>query len=105
MYLHPLDGVGSIPGMVWQLKKALYGLKHARLEWFCTLCSHIQSIGYAQSGHDPCLYVMDPEMFVVIYVDDLLVVAPKSSIARRKKELAGRYKMCDLSEAHWFLAM
>ena len=67
--------------------------------------SHIKSHRYTQSGHDPCLYVLDLETFVVIYVDDLLTVAPKSSIVRRKRELAGRYEMCDLGKAHWFLVM
>ena len=75
------------------------------LEWFCTLHSHIKSLGYTQSGHDLCLYVLDLETFVVIYVDDLLTVAPKSSITIRKRELAGRYEMRNLSKAHWFLTM
>ena len=83
----------------------MYGLKQAGLEWFHMLHSHIQSIGYAQSGHDLCLYVLDPETIMVIYVDNLLTFTPKLSIVRRKKELSGRYKMCDLSKACWFLVM
>src|SRR5260370_19578405 len=85
--------------------KALYGLKQGRLERFHMLHSHIQSIRYAQSGHGPCLYVLDPESFMVVYVDDLLVFTPKSSLVRRKQELAGQYEMHDLGKAHWFLAM
>ncbi len=80
IHLHPPDGVPLSHGVVWCLQKALYSLKQARLEWYCMLCGHIQSIGYAQSGHDLCLYVWDPEMFVVIYIDDLLVVAPKAGL-------------------------
>src|SRR5258708_12112676 len=91
--------------MVWCLKKALYSLKQARLEWYCTLQSHIQSISYAQSGYDPCLYVHNSENFTVVYVDDLLLFAPKKQLAHAKSELAVRYKICDLVEAHWFLTM
>src|SRR5258708_9720435 len=66
IYLSPPDGVPSTPGKVWRLKKALYSLKQAGLEWYSTLRTHIQSLGYAQSGHDPCLYTFDSERFVVV---------------------------------------
>src|SRR5260221_12622424 len=105
IYLRPPDGVPTSLNTVWCLKKALYGLKQAGLEWYRTLRSHIQSIGYAQSGYDPCLYARDSENFTVVYVDDLLLFAPKKQLVRAKSELAGRYKMRDLGEAHWFLAM
>src|SRR5258708_2409199 len=91
--------------MVWQLKKALYSLKQAGLEWYCTLRGHIQSIGYAQSGHDPCLYMLDSETFIIVYVDDLMVFAQKNNLVQAKLELARKYEMCDLGKAHWFLTM
>ena len=34
IYLHPPEGIPSSPGTVWQLKKVIYGLKQAGLEWF-----------------------------------------------------------------------
>ncbi len=105
IYLQPLDGVPTNPNMVWHLKKALYNLKQARLEWYRTLQPHIQSIGYAQSRHDPCLYACDPENFTVVYVDNLLLFTPKKQLLHMKAELAGRYKMHDLGEACWFLVM
>ena len=80
IYMHPPDGIPTTPGMVWHLKKALYGLKQAGLEWYRTLHGHIQSIGYAQSGHDPCLYMLDSDTFVVIYVNNLMVFAPKKNL-------------------------
>ncbi len=90
IYMCPPDGIPSTPGMVWQLKKALYGLKQARLEWYHTLWGHIQLIGYAQSGHDPCLYMLDSETFVIIYVDNLMVFVHKKNLVRAKAELAGK---------------
>src|SRR6266436_2653036 len=105
IYLSPPEGVPSTPGTVWHLRKALYSLRQARLEWYCTLCTHIQSTGYAQSGHNPCLYTLDSENFIVIYVDNLLLFGPKSRLAQVKVDIAGKYEMCDLGEAHWFLAV
>src|SRR5258708_10633202 len=105
IYLRPPDGVPTSLNMVWHLKKALYGLKQAGLEWYCTLRSHIKSIGYAQSRYGPCLYVCDSENFTVVYVDDLLLFAPKKQLVCTKSELAGKYEMHDLGKACWFLAM
>ncbi len=87
------------------MTKALYGLKQAGLEWYHTLHGHIQLIGYAQSGHDPCMYMLNSETFIVLYVDNLVVFAHKKNLVWMKSELAGKYEMCDLGEAHWFLAM
>ena len=105
IYLHPPEGVPATLGTVWHLRKALYGLKQAGLEWYHTLHTHIQSTGYAQSGHDPCLYMLNSENFIVIYVDDLLLFAPKSRIMQAKAEIAGKYEMHDLGKACWFLVM
>src|SRR5258708_7962746 len=96
IYLNPPEGVPSTPGTVWCLRKALYSLKQARLEWYHTL--H----GYAQSRHD---HMLDSENFIVIYVNDLLLFAPKSRIMQAKTDIAGKYEMRDLGEACWFLVM
>src|SRR5260370_2973662 len=72
----------------------------------CLQCAHIQLISYAQSGHNPCLYIpgLGLKRFVV-YMDDLLLFSIKWDMASAKKELAGKFEMHDLGEVHWFLAM
>src|SRR5258708_6736476 len=105
IFICPPEGVPVSPRSVWLLKKAIYGLKQAGLEWFRTLHNHIKSLGYSQSGHDPCLYIYNPNQFIVIYVDDLLVFTEKGEIRKMKSELTGRYEMRDLGEVCWFLAM
>ena len=92
IYLCPLDGIPTTPGMVWCLKKALYGLKQAGLEWYQTLHGHIQSIRYTQSGHDPCLYMLDSETFVIIYVDNLMVFAQRRTWCKQNQNLPGSLK-------------
>src|SRR5260221_7263248 len=105
IYIRPPEGILICSGKVWQLKKALYSLKQVGLEWYCTLQSHIKSVGYTQLEYDPCLYVRDKDHFTVVYVDDLLVFGSKQQIVREKKELAGNFEMCDLGEVRWFLMM
>ena len=80
IYLHPPEGVPVQPGRVWQLRKAIYGLKQAGLEWFHTLRNHIKLLGYSQSGHNPCLYIHNSNLFIVIYVNNLLVFTVKDKI-------------------------
>ena len=101
IYLRPPDGIPLKPGTVWLLKKALYGQMQAGLEWFKTLWNHIKSIGYSQSGYNPCLYVKDSNHFVVVYVDNLLLFSTIVRITNEKEELTGHYEMCDLGEARW----
>ncbi len=87
IFICPPEGVPVSPRSVWLLKKAIYGLKQARLEWFCTLHDHIKLLGYSQSGHDPCLYICNPNLFIVVYVDNLLVFTVKDRIEQVKLEL------------------
>src|SRR5260221_14511066 len=87
IFICPPEGVPVSPRSVWLLKKAIYGLKQAGLEWFHTLHDHITSLGYSQSSHDPCLYIHDSSLFIVVYVDDLLVFTVKDRIECVKLEL------------------
>src|SRR5260370_7587347 len=91
--------------MVWHLKKVLYGLKQAGLEWYCTLQMHIKSLGYAQSAYDPCLYVQGPEHFILVYVDDFIIVDSRGNLEETKQRLAEKYELRYLGEACMFLTM
>jgi len=51
------------------------------------------------------LYACNPENFIVIYVDDLLLFAPKKQLTHVGAGLARRYEMHNLGKAHWFLMM
>src|SRR5258708_19543545 len=103
IFICPPEGVPVSPRSVWLLKKAIYGLKQAGLEWFCTLRDHIKLLGYSQSGHNPCLYIYNPNQFIVVYVDDLLVFTEKGEIGKMKSELTRRYEMQGLGQLHWVL--
>src|SRR5260370_36282153 len=80
IHLWPLDGIPASLNTIWHLKKVLYRLKQAGLEWYHTLWTHVQSISYVQSAYDPCLYVQGPWHFVLVYVDDFIVVDSRETI-------------------------
>ena len=62
---------GSMPV---KLKKALYGCKESAQLWYQTLSSYLVELGFLRSDSDRCLFIRG-SMHVVVYVDDLLVIA------------------------------
>jgi hypothetical protein len=57
---------------VLELKKMLYALKQAGLNWFETLKNHLISLGFKQSTIDPCCYIKG-DLILLCYVDDCLI--------------------------------
>ena len=73
-----------------ELVKAIYGLKQASRVWNETFDEFVCSIGFQVSGFDPCLYIMNVEgqcVFVLVYVDDVLVTRSSLELIARTKML------------------
>ena len=69
-------------GYVLKLKKSLYGLKQASLNWFEKLKQGLTDRGFRPSAIDPCLY-LKVNMILLTYVDDCIIFSPsKESIDR-----------------------
>jgi hypothetical protein len=58
---------------VLKLKKSLYGLKQASLNWFEKLKQGLTDSGFKPSEIDPCLY-MKKDMIVLTYVNDCIII-------------------------------
>ncbi|KNZ58693.1 uncharacterized protein VP01_1877g5 [Puccinia sorghi] len=57
-----------------KLNKALYGLKQAPKNWYETLVSWLESIGFQEYNCDPCLYLCNDNVSrIVFHVDDLVL--------------------------------
>lgn len=68
-----------------QLLKALYGCVQASKLWYNKLTKFLRSLGYEASPTDPCVMrkiVGDKVYLLVIYVDDILVLADEHEIER-----------------------
>ncbi len=63
---------GANEEYVLELKKTLYGLKQAGLNWYETLREHLFSLGFKQSIIDSCCY-MKGDLILLCYVDDCLI--------------------------------
>ena len=106
MKIPPGVAIEHKPGQVLKLLRALYGLKQAGREWAFHLKAILESIGWKQSPREPCLYSRNSGEFVLVYVDDLMIVAPDKEIMKRVKlEIGNCIKTKDLGEIHDYLGI
>ena len=63
--------------LVCKLKKFLYGLKQSPKCWNELLHSFLISIGFCQTGADPCVYVKEERGLIIlaVYVDDSIIAS------------------------------
>ncbi|MDH4460001.1 MAG: reverse transcriptase domain-containing protein [Flectobacillus sp.] len=94
------------PGQVLKLVKALYGLKQAGNEWAKFLKDILEKLGWEQSPRDQCLYSMGKSQYLLVYVDDILMVTPTlDSMKRRKADLSNVLKIKDLGEINEYIGI
>ena len=90
------------------LQKALYGLKNSAKAWFDTYSEWLTSLGYKKSDYDECVWEYkngDKKIYIIVYVDDCLVIGDDDYINDFMKEIQKKYKIRDLGEAGTFLGM
>ena len=66
--------LGDNSGLVWKLKRALYGHKQAAREWHKVLVSLLHDLDFVRSHSDPVLFIRKyGRCFIFIWVYDLIV--------------------------------
>jgi len=97
------------PGMVCHLKRALYGLRQAPRTWNIRLAKELETLGFRKSEADPSLFIYngkDGPVFVLVYVDDLIIAARDlEAVKRVKEQLMSVFEARDMGEATYFLGM
>jgi hypothetical protein len=87
----------------------LYGLKQSPRAWNQKLNAFLKSIEFMKSEADPSVYVTqvgDVKFFIVVYVDDLILVCnDQNKLLQIKEELSQKFEMKDFGELHFFLGM
>jgi hypothetical protein len=101
-------GLPSKPGHVCRLKRSLYGLRQAGHEWAVLFAQFLTDWGLVRSTIDVCLYVYTKLkgriLWVLIYVDDALIVDNDTSLRTRFVEALGnRFPVEDKGELCWIL--
>lgn len=94
---------------VLRLRKSLYGLRQAPRCWFAKLTNALLRYGFVQTYSDYSLFYLargDMRLYVLVYVDDLLIGGNDSgAISRFKEYLSACFKMKDLGPLKYFLGI
>ena len=100
----PPGYAGGGAGKVCRLHRALYGLKQAPRAWHKRLSEELESMGFTASSADAGLYTkLDVEagsVFVIVYVDDMLIAADSmKAVDAFKATITAAFDAHDLGEA------
>nr|XP_023922767.1 uncharacterized protein LOC112034201 [Quercus suber] len=99
----------AFPRHVCLLHKALYGLKQAPRAWFERFTSQLLHIGFFASIVDGNLFILRHGSFLVyllLYVDDIIVIGNSSSFVSSIIKLLGTdFDLKDLGLLHSFLGL
>lgn len=105
----PLGFQSQKKNVVCRLRKALYGLKQAPRCWFAKLTTALRGYGFSQEYADYSLFTLvraEVRLYVLIYVDDLLIGGNDPETIKRFKGYLGEcFHMKDLGPAKYFLGI
>ena len=94
---------------VCKLKKSLYGLKQSPRNWHGTIQHEHITEGFKACMCDPCFYVKgdsSSKVFIVLYVDDLLVTGSSEvGMSKTKALLMSKFAMKDLGDVSLILGI
>ncbi|XP_071681174.1 uncharacterized protein [Lolium perenne] len=96
-------------GYLCRLDKALYGLKQAPRAWHARLSSVLATLGFTPSRADTSLFILrrpDVTLYLLVYVDDIIVVSSSSTVVDRLiHQLGTSFALKDLGSLHYFLGI
>lgn len=101
----------KIPGNhILRLKKSIYGLKQAGLNWYRCISEFLISIGFHVCSSDNCTFVKDKEttdiVIIIVYVDDILISARELQLINLTKDLIKRrFQIEDFGEINYYLGI
>ena len=105
IYVQQPTGLGDNSGRVCKLNKALYGLQQSPRIWYKTLSDFLVSKGFKAVDADNSVFQRGTT-YIAVYVDDLLLIGPESTILHEiKLELARKFSTTDLGPVAFYLGM
>ena len=109
VFLKPPEGVDVPEDHVLKLQRSLYGLKQSPKCWNDRFHQFITGLGFDRSESDYCLYFLqrgDRVVFLVIYVDDMLMSGNSETLLDEIVEsLKQEFKMKDLGTVQRFMGL
>ena len=95
--------------MICKLHKSIYGLKQASRQWYLKFDEVVTANGFKENIINQCIYMKVNGrkcIFLVLYVDDILLVANDTDLLVKTKQLLfSHFDMKDLGEASYVLGI
>ena len=106
IYIRQPPGFEQDSTSVCKLKKGIYGLKQSPRLWNKRINQFLHDIGFKRCLSDPCIYHHPTdEIFLGIYVDDIIIVASQNHLERIKLSLKTEFKMTDIGSISYILGV
>ena len=100
---------GDPKKMVCKLKKSIYRLKQASIQWYYKFHQVIVSFGFEINMVDECVYHKfsgNKHIFLVLYVDDILLATNDIGLLHENKRfLSNNFKIVDLGDVSFVLGI
>ena len=108
IFVRPPEGYQR-DGLVWKLRKSLYGLKQSGRNWHCTIQNFFIKQEFSQSIIDNCVFTKfgaNDSLIIIIFVDDLIIAGTsQKALDQVKKTLAAEFRIKDLGRVNVFLGI
>lgn len=94
-------------GVVWKLRKALFGLRRSPLLWQKDLTNELTKLGYKRIAHEPCAMTKEGTI-VFFYVDDIVFCfkrGMRQAMEEAVRRLRDRFQLEGRGELQWFLGL
>jgi len=95
---------------VMRLKRAIYGLKQAALQWWRALDKSMAAMGFRRTKSDAGIFVLEadhrPKVIVLVYVDDAIFMgADERAVSQSKALFMKAWECRDMGKTEEFLGM
>ena len=93
-------------GKIYQLNRALYGLRESPILWQRHFTGTLIDIGLRPIPHEPCCLTSGDGILIFFYVDDIVLAYRKSQESKTKEiltKLKDHYNIFDEEDLQWFL--
>jgi hypothetical protein len=109
IYMEQPKGFTQGEHIVCKFRKSLHGLKQSPRAWNQKLNAFLKNIEFMRSAANFSMYVVqvrDVKFFIIVYVDDFILVCNnKYKLLEMKEKLYQKFEMKDLRDLHFFLGM
>jgi hypothetical protein len=103
----------DIPGIKIKLARAVYGLRNSPRAFYRKMRAEFEKMGFTASDADPGLFYYSPpnsksvrdRTFILVHVDDCLIVGERERVDKVKKQLAAAFEIKDMGNAGHYLGM